>query len=405
MKIAVFGLGISSIGVLHYLKSSNNEVFVVNRDKLELWENKVQDISERFVCVHENRSEDIFENSDLIILSPGVPRNHVKLKKALLKKVPVESEIEFTFKRSKVPVIAVTGSNGKTTTCTMIKESLEKFGKKIFLGGNIGYAYSNILKNDNFDYAVIETSSFQLESIETFSPKISVITNITPNHMERYSSFEDYKNAKLNILKNNPSIVLATPSLKIEDAKSIIPLESFDFSKSKLVGKHNQLNFFCAHEVCKELCENYDQEIFQDFINKFKAVKFRLEYVGNKNTNEFYNDSKSTNIESTLNAIKAFEITDKLVVILGGKLRKQDAKEFAVLNEFKNCEFLSFGEARKELFKVLQSKEYLDLESLFKDLDQYQNKKIIFSPGFPSFDQFKNFEERGKYFNKLFKMF
>jgi UDP-N-acetylmuramoylalanine--D-glutamate ligase len=185
----------------------------------------------------------------------------------------------------------------------------------------------------------------------------------------------------------------------------ITPLKDFDFKKSKLVGEHNKLNFFCANEVCKNICSNYSADVFQHFIDSFKAPKYRLEFKGESAGKEFYNDSKSTNIESTLKAVEAFPLAQELTLIIGGKLRQDSVDEFKVLKEKGVGQIIVFGESASNISKVLDVTKVETLDDIFKCIRKDSKNIILFSPGFPSFDQFKNFEERGEKFNKLFTKF
>lgn len=407
MRIVVYGLGVSALAALRSLRDKASSVSVVNSGLVDDWKHLALDISSDFSLYSEEDSLNAFLEADYIILSPGIPRNIKYLNEAHKAGVKVISEVEYAFMNSDVPVIAITGSNGKTTTSTMIADSLKAFGKDVFLGGNIGHAYSEII-GSNFDFAVIELSSFQLESIATLKPLISVITNITPNHMERYQSFESYSEAKKSIYKNQDRDSIVITGIQLNTGLKqirIAPLKDFDFKKSKLVGEHNKLNFFCANEVCLNLCSNYSADIFQKFIDTFKAPKYRLEFKGESHGKEFYNDSKSTNIESTLKAVEAFPCAEELTVILGGKLRQDNVDEFKVLKEKGIGQIIAFGESGLNISKILDVTKVDTLDDAFKYIRKDSKNIILFSPGFPSFDQFKNFEERGEKFNKLFTKF
>lgn len=404
MKTVVYGLGISAISVLKILKNFKDEVFVINRDQVDLWKKDVLDICDSFICISEEDSFKILSDCDRIILSPGIPRSIKWLKNIASSKII--GEIEFAFINSNVPVIAITGSNGKTTTTTMIYEALKLFGKKVFIGGNIGIPYSDIIGQE-YDFAVIEVSSFQLESIQSFKPVVSIITNLTPNHMERYSSFDEYKFAKYNIYKNQTSGLHIAHENNIKNKsvkfKSIKKIEGYEFELSKVIGDHNRFNFFCAREVCSFLCSNFNDATFQLFINSFKSPAFRLEYIATKNNLKFYNDSKSTNIESTLKAVLSFQ--KDIILILGGKLRENSVEEYKQLKSFEFKKILVFGEAKELLSLVLDVEICEDLASVFSKLKNLEYGNVLFSPGFPSFDLYNNFEHRGAHFNQLVASF
>ncbi|MCT4640791.1 MAG: UDP-N-acetylmuramoyl-L-alanine--D-glutamate ligase [Bacteriovoracaceae bacterium] len=403
MKIAVYGLGISARSVLKYLENNEieNDVYVVNRGND--WQ---ANIHKSFTCIEEKDAKNLFASVDQIVISPGIDVKKDVLKDAIKNNVEIISEIEFAYRRCSYPIIAVTGSNGKTTTVTMIHELLNSYGKKSFLCGNIGIPFSQVLlKKEKYDYIVLEMSSFQLETIKKFNPLISIITNITPNHMERYDSFEDYENAKHRIYMNQKDgVIVCDKKISIKDNLKKIEIEKhdYDYTKSLVKGEHNSLNFSCAFDVLKEL-GFYDRDINQSFVNSFTGVNFRLKYTGVFNKNSFYNDAKSTNLNSTLTAINAFENQNDIVLILGGKKRSDDISEFDVLKKYTLDQILCFGDAAADLSNLLGAKPFETLDQIFTYISlNITGKNIIFSPGFPSFDQYQNFEKRGEDFNRLF---
>jgi UDP-N-acetylmuramoylalanine--D-glutamate ligase len=410
MKIAIFGMGRSGQSVYKFLtKKTNEEVFVVSQNDPKSWEcfdlvkNNLQN------CFNQNSASSILSKMDLIVLSPGIPRYASELELALNENVPVISEIEFAFRHSDIPVVGITGTNGKTTTTTMIQNVLEKFDKKAFACGNIGIPYTDILLTDEtYDYAIVELSSFQLESIDTFHPHISVIINITKSHMERYESVNDYKNAKLNILKNQDSNDYVISGIDVETAAQVISikaLDSFDYSKSKIIGEHNKFNFFCAYEVCRLLNLAELDKIFQSFIDEFSGVSLRLEYICNFDDLNIYNDGKSTNDAATVAAVDSFLGDESLYLILGGQLRSKEMTLPKSLKDKSIKQIFVFGEAKELLKEKLVEFDIIcfdGLDDIFKYVKGSNLKgNLLFSPAFPSFDQYKNYEERGAKFTEL----
>ncbi|MCB9093113.1 MAG: hypothetical protein H6620_11195, partial [Halobacteriovoraceae bacterium] len=291
-------------------------------------------------------------------------------------------------------------SNGKSTTVNMLSFALKKLKIPHFMGGNWGLPYAEILLDpqyQNAKFAVLELSSFQLELVEDFAPLVACLLNITPNHMERYSNFKEYKEAKYKI---------ATHAQYFFDCVDLEEFEQkFDLSKAKVKGKHNVSNFAFCYRALKAAGINCD-DLFQKVIEDFPGIPHRLEYAGTYQGVRYYNDSKSTNVEATITALEAFPLKEKVHLILGGKNRSEDISEFKELLKFKNIEsYRFFGQAASKLEKCFENNEnifkYHDLAQVMKDLKPKVGEIILFSPGFPSYDQYQNFNERGEHFKSL----
>jgi UDP-N-acetylmuramoylalanine--D-glutamate ligase len=428
-KVAIFGVGTSGKSAIKLANALKLDVYVVNKGERDTWYYKemLEPIIESCSCYSEDEFAEHFHKMDMIVISPGIPTSHPALAKAVEKGVPIISEIEFAYQQVKdVPVIAITGTNGKTTTTTMITEALKMAGKNVFCGGNIGVAYCEMpLTKQKYDYAVIEVSSFQLETIQNFHPHIGLILNIFPNHSERYDHVHDYAQAKFNMLKNMTSqdhLILGTeneylaeikdhPAHKSYFTKGELPEEfkkMFSFKEAKVKGEHNEANFYAAYETLKLLGIQDLQSLFQTFINEFKGVAHRLEYVMKWHELEIYNDAKSTNTLATTTAIKAFkDDARELHLILGGKLRNEADKVLPDLVPYKNQikTIFTIGDVTDRLYEELKNDFNVvkgkDLKNVF-EIVKGQNLKgnLVFSPAFPSFDQFKNYVNRGELFKQ-----
>lgn len=429
-SVAIFGMARSGLSAVKLLKEFALTVHVVNEGKVENWYTKsgVNQWLDMDHCHDQDQSEELFGNVDLVILSPGIPRTHKALVLAQKRNIPIISEIELAYWFTKeIPVIAITGTNGKTTTTTMIEQSLKRVGKRVFCGGNIGIPYCDmalkVLNGEKFDFAVIEVSSFQLESISRFHPLIAFILNLTPNHSERYQGVEDYGKAKLRITMNLLSTdhliigveagivnewVKDSPAKKHSFSKTNLPqdfLGKFDFSKGVLVGKHNKANYYCAWLVHEILQTDDRQQKFQTFINEFVGVEHRLEYVGDFSGLKIYNDAKSTNGEATRTALTAFENGTPVYLVVGGKLRNETDRFLPDIVSFKErvTKIFTIGETAERLYEELKNSFQVecahDLDSLILKVKE-QNLKgdLVFSPGHPSFDQFTSYVNRGDTF-------
>ncbi len=428
-KVAIFGMGKSGKAALKLAKKYKQDFYVVNRGPVNSWF-EAEDLStfcSTCSCFSEEDFAQHFHKMDEIIISPGIPVTHPALKRAVEKGVPILSEIEYAYRMTKdIPVIAITGTNGKTTTTTMIAEALSRAGKKVFCGGNIGVPYCDLaLSEEKVDFAIIEVSSFQLETIRDFHPHIGLILNIFPNHSERYDEVSDYAKAKFRMLLNmneSDHLILGTenpylddiqshPSQKTFFTKGSLPegfSEQFDFSSAKVKGEHNEANFFAAWKVLELLNIPNLPELFQEFINEFPGVAHRLEFVLTKDGITLYNDAKSTNSLATVTAINAFkESSEPLYLILGGKLRNENDKLLPDLLPYKGkiTKIFSIGDVTEKLASELgqdfEVEKSYELKTVFQSvLKQKLKGNLVFSPAFPSFDQFKNYVDRGEKFKQ-----
>lgn len=429
-RVSVFGMGKSGVAAVRLLQSRGVETHAINEGAVESWRDK--DDLYRYLepCYMHSQDDalEVFASSGLIIISPGIPTTHPALAMANAAGVPIISEIElaYWFCR-KVPVIAITGTNGKTTTTTMIFEALKQAGKKVFCGGNIGIPYCDmaqkVLAGESFDYAVIEVSSFQLETIREFHPRIGLMLNLTPNHSERYEGVEDYGRAKLRLLLNmqaGDDLIVgeeagawvewsaSTKATRHIFAKKNLPadfLKRFDFAKGVLVGAHNRANYYCAWKTLSLLGISGLDSLFQKFIETFPGVEHRLEYVGTFSGLKVYNDAKSTNGEATRTALAAFEGSEDLYLIVGGKLRNETDKLLPDLLPFKGRvkKIFTIGMTTERLVKELsgdfQTEAAHTLDQVFAlAKSQKLQGNLVFSPAHPSFDQFKNYVDRGQQF-------
>lgn len=424
-KVAIFGMGKSGKAALKLAKKHKQDFYAVNKgDPKTWWETEgLSDVCGTCSCFSEDDFANHFSKMDEIVISPGISTSHPALVKAVEKGVPIISEIEYAYRYTKdIPVIAITGTNGKTTTTTMIAQALELFRKKVFCGGNIGTPYCDLaLSEEKVDFAVIEVSSFQLETIKDFHPQIGLILNIFPNHSERYDSVHDYAKAKFRMLLNmnaQDSLILGTENEYLEDikdhsskkfffTKGHLPqdfLAKFNFSQARVKGEHNEANFFAAYEVLRLLKIPNLDSLFQGFINSFAGVPHRLEFVLEKDGLCVYNDAKSTNGLATTTAIKAFKDSNiPLYLILGGKLRNESDRLLPDLIPFKGKieKIYTIGDVTDRLFEELKNdfkvEKANDLKTVFEKVKGFKGN-LVFSPAFPSFDQFKNYVDRGEKF-------
>ena len=375
------------------------------------------------------KNEIDFDEVNCIIKSGSVSNNHFIIEEAKNRKIKIISDLELFYNFSKnKKMIVVTGTNGKSTTVSLVKKII---GKDIDLGGNIGIPLFDFVKSKKD--IVIESSSYMNEYIDKFKAKYYCITNIYPNHLEHHDSFEKYVEAKIKILKNiskcdyliyNYDDLLLrrivsnlecykVPFSKKEKVKGVYIFKNsiylnmrkiIDVNEIKLLGEHNLENIMASISICYSY--GIDQFEIKKGIIKFNGIEHRLEYLFTKNNIKVYNDSKSTNFLALKNALNSFK-DKKVLLIVGGSIKEDD---ISILDDsiFNIKKAVICGE-NKEKLKEYFEKNKIDYD-IYSSLKEALNNKndfykndidvILFSPGAPSFDQFKNFEARGRFFKK-----
>ncbi|OQX53876.1 MAG: hypothetical protein B5M48_02170 [Candidatus Omnitrophica bacterium 4484_213] len=396
-KVGVIGLGRSGWAATQLLRARGVDVEVSDCLESKDIVEKAEILQEQGIRVELGRhSRGFIQNKDLIVVSPGVHNPLISLW-AKQENIPLISEIELGYYFCHAPIIAISGTNGKTTTATLIESLLKNAAKKVALCGNMGIPFSQIVSENNYEIIVLEVSSFQLEKIDKFKPYISIILNITPDHLDCYKTFEEYRRTKYRIFENQEEgdwgIVKATqpdPS-KINSGSQILYLNEEDENKQavRLVG-----------EILK-----IKKEIVDKTLKEFKGLEHRLEYVGRARGIRFINDSKATNVDSVRYALQ--KVSPWVILILGGRDKGGDFGALRSLIEKKVKKLLLIGEAREKIKNQLAGvkpiKEANSLEDAFNLACQAAEKgdTVLLSPGCASFDMFANFEARGKEFKRL----
>lgn len=364
---------------------------------------------------------------DYTVISPGIDEKWPIAVAFAAESDELIGEIELAYRLSELPIIAITGTNGKTTTTSLVAEMLQKSGLAAVAAGNIGLPFSEVVsRGGSFDWVVLEVSSFQLETISTFKPDIAVWMNFAPDHMDRYQSIEDYRNAKMRIFENLDSSGLGI--LKLEDG---IELDSetvtfsgfskggdfsfgdgkifheasqreFDFARCQLNGKHNAENVMVALAVADRL--GLDWETVAPGIEGFEAPSHRCEKVRTLDGVVYINDSKSTNLHSLESALAGQEAP--VVLVVGGKDKGLDFSEVAAAVEGSAKHVICFGEIARQIAgawaHVIDCHLADSLEGAVgaaRDLSE-EGDVVLFSPGTSSFDMFSNYVERGNAFRE-----
>ena len=420
-NILIYGLGKSGLSSYEFLKKKN-EIFIYDDNKINC---KNIEVKKKIIGYKNIKKKKI----DYIIISPGININRCKLKiflKKNLKKIYTDLDIFFnTYNKNKN--ITITGTNGKSTTAKILYEVLRKQKKDVRLVGNIGNPILTEKKITNKTIFVVEASSYQLEYSKIFKSNIAVMLNISPDHLERHKTLKNYIRAKFRLIKNQTRkdyAILNTNNFYIKQQvitqkflpkiikvnKQVDPVILKKINNTYFMTDGNKENLSFVLEVIKIL-KIKKEKVFK-ILNKFNGLIYRQQIIFRSKNLTIINDSKATSFSASISILKSMS---NVCWIVGGLAKKGD-KFLLSRNNCKEFKAYIFGKNKnffiKELKKVIKYESFNNLKILIKkiflDLKDSKDKKhktILFSPAAASFDSFKNFEERGKYFNKLIKEF
>jgi len=433
----IYGLNKSGQSIINFLDNIKEQYFCWDDDK-RIRNKLVKKNSKIYLKEPMNLNFNLIKES---FVTPGISLNDKKIKILKDNHLDLFRDLELYSRIAKnKKIIAVTGTNGKSTTAKLISDLLKKNKIENFLGGNIGTPLLDFTKSEKLiKYHVIELSSFQLESTVSFNPFISILLNIAPDHLDKYKNYNEYALQKEKIIsanKNGYNILCIdhnkTKNLYDRCKRKIIPISkkflkkgiyfkknciidnyftngekiSIDSLSPSLFGSFNVENILSAYAVSKIL--NIKNSNFINILKKFRGLPHRLELVYKNSFLQVINNSKATNIHAALNSISNYE---NINLILGGKAKENNFKKIILYKRKINKIYL-IGESGKKIFKQLNGKikcevSYTIEKSIKKILLDIKSKKefqtILFSPACSSFDQFDNFEVRGKYFKKIIK--
>jgi UDP-N-acetylmuramoylalanine--D-glutamate ligase len=438
-KVLVVGLGRSGAASAIFLQEHGARVIVSDSKSEAQLQRDVPALLDRGISIETGQhGERTFRDQNLIVVSPGVPSDQPQLQHARSLGIPVIGEVELACRFLQGKVLAITGSNGKTTTTTLVGEILSKSGKKTLVGGNIGTPVISLAEKSTPEtLVVLEISSFQLESIEQFRPWIAAILNITPDHLDRHHTFQAYVDAKARIFENQQAddfAVLNADDPVCVGLKDKIKSTLLWFSRKQRVengaylsgeqivfrhngqeqtvlgrgdiqlkGEHNLENVLAA--VAMTIVAGCKPEQVQEAVKEFRAVEHRLELVATINGVTFYNDSKATNVDATVKALESFP--GNIHIILGGKDKGSD---YSVLNpllrERVKRVYLIGAAAEKIASQIQGAAELARSGTLDRAVRQaFDTAKpgdiVLLAPACASFDQFENYEQRGRIFKEL----
>jgi len=438
-RVLVVGLGKSGVAAAFFLKEQGARVTVSDAKTEDQLRELIPALLDRGIVVEAGRhGERTFRDQDLIVVSPGVPYDEPHLQQARALGVPVIGEVELAARFLRGSIAAITGSNGKTTTTALAGEILAKSGLRTQVGGNIGKPVIEMIHGSSADtWNVLEISSFQLETIETFHPKIAVILNVTPDHLDRHRTFEGYVAAKARIFENQTAADFAV--LNMDDATCVslaqrVKAQVRGFSRRDAVkagayikegkvcyrdgagehevmptsaialkGAHNQENVLAA--VCLAMLAGCQPQHIAAAVREFRAVEHRLEFVAGINGVEYYNDSKATNVDATIKALESFP--GGIHLILGGKDKGSDYSVLNALLKTRVKRVYTIGAAAARIEEqtagAAPTVRAETIETAVKKAHEaaLPGDIVLLAPACASFDQFTSYEHRGRVFKEL----
>ena len=437
-RVLVVGLGKSGVASALFMKAHGARVTVSDTKSGDELRNEIPVLLDNRITVETGGHGDrTFQGQDLIVVSPGVPVDAPPLVQARSLGESVIGEIELAAQFLPGPIVAITGSNGKTTTTTLTGEIMTASGFPALVGGNIGTpAISLAERAKPGTVIVLEISSFQLETIQSFRPKVAVVLNVTPDHLDRHRTFEIYAAAKTRIFENQQSedcAVLNADDLTCVAMSKKTRAQVYWFSRQNevergawvregnivfrdgsgqreimqvseipLKGAHNLENVLAA--VCASVLMGCAAEKIRQAVHEFKAVEHRLEFVASIGGVDYYNDSKATNVDATIKALESFP--SNIHLILGGKDKGSD---YTVLNDLlrkRVKRVYTIGAAAGKIESQIKGHEVVHAETLENAIRQaHASAKpgdvVLLAPACASFDQFKSYEHRGRVFKEV----
>ena len=440
-RVLVFGAGVSGIGAAKTLLKEDAEVAIYDQKKINFKKEDTAYFTSGNVQIFEDTlPADVCECFDFAVLSPGISINNPLVQSVIDKGMKVIGEVELAYLLYNGKIVGITGTNGKTTTTTLVAEMLKRLTVPSATGGNIGHSLSWLAANLGDDsFLTAEVSSFQLESIESFKPRIAAILNITPDHIDRHGDMQGYIAAKMQIFKNQDEqdylllnyddeivrgfaektkaqVCFFSNKKQLEEGAYVKDGSIFFCYQGKEteIVKISDMKIFGAHNVENALaacaCAYFAGVSFYDIcevLKDFEGVEHRIEYTRTVNGVKYYNDSKATNPESTIKALEAF--SGHILLLAGGYDKMTDLTELMQLAKKKTDALILLGKAKERFVTEAQRNGVTNVitaesfeEALGKAHELAREPQVVLlSPACASYDMFNNFEERGRYFKEL----
>ncbi len=430
-KIGIIGMARSGVAAAVLADSFGGKPFVSDNNSAENLSTEIARLESAKIPFEVGRHTDKLLNADYLVVSPGVPLTINIIKKAQAQGLPIFSELEFASWCCKGKIIAVTGSNGKTTTTTLLGEIFSSAGFDTFVAGNIGLPFSEIVEKIGEDsIAILEVSTFQLETISDFKPDVALLLNLSPDHLDRHGTYENYVKTKFritenqtddnyfvlnaddkdtqkfnvqtkaslkyfsNLKNNNASVYVENNSIVVEE-NPIVSTEEL-----LILGPHNIQNATAA--VCVASLFNIPSDILAKVLSSFQPVEHRLEKIDTVAGINFINDSKATNIDSVTYALRSMQTPTYLIA--GGRDKGADFKELIPYGKNTIKAIIAIGEAKEKISEQLGNIFTVCFAETLQDAVKQAFTKaipgesVLLSPGCASFDMFESFEQRGREF-------
>jgi UDP-N-acetylmuramoylalanine--D-glutamate ligase len=437
-NVFVIGAGTSGFAAARLLLREGARVTILDeRPKADVERTLGVGIPPKMAFVHGRMNEKAAQGADLVILSPGVPASRLPREALRRADVPVWGELELAYRRFRGNLAAVTGTNGKSTVTTLLGDMASRAFPRVFVGGNLGTPLA-AAAGEPFEWGVVEVSSFQLESIDAFRPKVAVLLNLTEDHSDRYTDFAAYAETKMEIFRNqgatdaavinvdDPEVTLRADRIRAERIpfSLVQPLtegacldggemvyrngvreERYPRSLLRIRGMQNVENALAAIAAARRM--GVPPEAVREALGAFPGLPHRVEFVRQARGVSWFNDSKGTNVGAVLKSLEGF--SEPVVLIAGGKDKGVDFRPLREPLRRKARAAILFGEARGRMERELSGTVPLAaVETLDEAVRQAaglarQGDVVILSPACSSFDRFRNFEERGEVFRKAVK--
>jgi UDP-N-acetylmuramoylalanine--D-glutamate ligase len=439
-RFSILGAGKSGLAVARLLKTRRAKVFLSEKSKRNKFEEAARELDEIGIEYEFGDNTHRVLDADYVVLSPGVPIDAPIVKLAREKQIKILSEIEIAFDQCEAPIVAITGTNGKTTTTTLVGEIFKLAGWNTFIAGNIGIAFSEIVDQAKGEQAVVvlEVSSFQLDAIDTFRPKVSALLNITPDHLDRYKNYEAYIQSKYRIVENQKGYDVFVYNHDDEHARNCadtVNIRTLGFSLKEelkqgaylvgddvvlrigrekeilinrneigILGPHNLMNAMAAALMTRTMGVEYDA--IRETLRAFKGVEHRIEFVRELNGVRYFNDSKATNVDSVYYALGSFK--EPIILIAGGKDKGNDYSKIADLVKEHVKAIITVGKGAEKIEKFFNGMKPIYSAGMSMEEAVKLAKEnaapgdiVLLSPACASFDMFDNYEHRGRVFKEL----